>query len=131
MGAIVGVVITLILLIVLIIGFLFLRYVICNRCTVTGFSPICDLISYLMPDIIVTALSPHKSLGSNPTCPPMGDVKVTVLSPIRIEALNGFLYVGQFELDTSHQSVIISPDESRGYIGFRSVAPPPPPPPPP
>ena len=26
---------------------------------------------------------------------------------------------------------IISPDESRGYIGFRSVAPPPPPPPPP
>ena len=27
-------------------------------------------------------------------------------------------------------SIIISPDESRGYIGFRSVAPPPPPPPP-
>ena len=27
--------------------------------------------------------------------------------------------------------IIISPDESRGYIGFRSVAPPPPPPPPP
>ena len=26
--------------------------------------------------------------------------------------------------------IIISPDESRGYIGFRSVAPPPPPPPP-
>ena len=25
-------------------------------------------------------------------------------------------------------SLIISPDESRGYIGFRSVAPPPPPP---
>ena len=25
--------------------------------------------------------------------------------------------------------IIISPDESRGYIGFRSVAPPPPPPP--
>ena len=24
--------------------------------------------------------------------------------------------------------IIISPDESRGYIGFRSVAPPPPPP---
>ena len=32
-----------------------------------------------------------------------------------------------------HSSVYcvnISPDESRGYIGFRSVAPPPPPPPP-
>ena len=25
-------------------------------------------------------------------------------------------------------SLVISPDESRGYIGFRSVAPPPPPP---
>ena len=25
------------------------------------------------------------------------------------------------------KSLIISPDESRGYIGFRSVAPPPPP----
>ena len=30
-----------------------------------------------------------------------------------------------------HYNFIISPDESRGYIGFRSVAPPPPPPPPP
>ena len=28
-------------------------------------------------------------------------------------------------------NIFISPDESRGYIGFRSVAPPPPPPPPP
>ena len=28
-----------------------------------------------------------------------------------------------------HFYIIISPDESRGYIGFRSVAPPPPPPP--
>ena len=31
----------------------------------------------------------------------------------------------------NHLCIIISPDESRGYIGFRSVAPPPPPPPPP
>ena len=30
-----------------------------------------------------------------------------------------------------HTIVVISPDESRGYIGFRSVALPPPPPPPP
>ena len=30
----------------------------------------------------------------------------------------------------TYKNLIISPDESRGYIGFRSVAPPPPPPPP-
>ena len=33
------------------------------------------------------------------------------------------------KLKSAYKSlIIISPDESRGYIGFRSVAPPPPPP---
>ena len=35
------------------------------------------------------------------------------------------------KLKSAYKSlIIISPDESRGYIGFRSVAPAPPPPPP-
>ena len=37
--------------------------------------------------------------------------------------------VGFFIRSSYRPHIIISPDESRGYIGFRSVAPPPPPPP--
>ena len=37
----------------------------------------------------------------------------------------------RYVFHSTEYTLIISPDESRGYIGFRSVAPPPPPPPPP
>ena len=43
----------------------------------------------------------------------------------------GILFDISIELSFVDTYIIISPDESRGYIGFRSVAPPPPPPPPP
>ena len=40
--------------------------------------------------------------------------------------LNVYCFLSSISLRLLH--LIISPDESRGYIGFRSVAPPPPPP---
>ena len=43
-----------------------------------------------------------------------------------LRTLNESYKIGQLPVTMRH-SIIISPDESRGYIGFRSVAPPPPP----
>ena len=47
-----------------------------------------------------------------------------------IECLLNFHQVDKQDHPPKYSVIIISPDESRGYIGFRSVAPPPPPPPP-
>ena len=79
--------------------------------------------------IVITAFSIYKSWNNccfnrleYKSCNLQAEIKVNLVLYKEI-----FKYVLSEKYYLYLNSIIISPDESRGYIGFRSVAPPPPP----
>ena len=104
------------------------RQVFCQRTSLHG-------RAQRVTPVVIPALAPtlDRSLKEDRSHCPVGALRYYLDKTQDLRSKKELVFVSfkkNFNKDIS-PSIIISPDESRGYIGFRSVAPPPPPPPPP